>query len=56
MVAGDYPETVLKTVDKYVPKSQCFMGNRHLKSEEQLSSSYISRKNPPSIDENYSAE
>lgn len=36
MVAGDFPETVMKTVDKYVPKSQCLFYNRPVKSEEKL--------------------
>lgn len=36
MVAGDFPETVMKTVDKYVPKSQCLYYNRQARSEEKI--------------------
>lgn len=41
MVAGDFPETVMKTVDKFVPKNQCLFYNRQLKSEEKLSKSNL---------------
>lgn len=45
MVAGDFPEAVMKTVDKYVPKSNClFYSSRHTKSDERQS--YFSAKNP----------
>lgn len=56
MVAGDYPETVLITVDKCVPKRQCLIVNRRLKSEERLSKSYLSGRNTFSTDEDYLAE
>lgn len=38
MVAGDFPETVMKAVDKYVPQSQCLFYNRQSNIEDQLSS------------------
>jgi len=30
MVAGDFPETVMTKVDKYVPKSQCLFYNNQV--------------------------
>lgn len=44
MVAGDFPETVMKAVDKYVPKSNCLLYSNHLKSEEH-NKSYLSTEN-----------
>jgi len=43
MVAGDFPETVMKTVDKYVPKSQCLFYKRHLKGDENLNQLSVGR-------------
>ncbi|XP_025191306.1 sperm-associated antigen 6-like [Melanaphis sacchari] len=51
MVAGDFPETVMKTVDKYVPQSDCLFFNRQLKSDEQLHKSYTTIKTPLSGEE-----
>ncbi|XP_029341517.1 sperm-associated antigen 6-like [Acyrthosiphon pisum] len=51
MVAGDFPETVMKTVDKYVPQSECLFFNRQLKSDEQLHKSYSTSKTPLSGEE-----
>ncbi|XP_027841252.1 sperm-associated antigen 6-like [Aphis gossypii] len=51
MVAGDFPETVMKTVDKYVPQSDCIFFNRQLKSDEQLHKSYSTPKTPLSGEE-----
>lgn len=53
MLAGDFPETVMKTVDKYVPQNQCLFYNQQLKSEqlkseELLSKSQSSKKQWPS--------
>lgn len=47
MVAGDFPETVMKTVDKYVPKSNCLLYNHQLNSDE-LNKSHSSAKYPVS--------
>lgn len=44
MLVGDFPETVMKTVDKYVPQSQCLFYDQHLKSEELLSKPQSSKK------------
>lgn len=38
MVAGDFPETVMKTVDKYVPKSECKLYNNKDQFWETISS------------------
>jgi len=32
MIAGDIPESVLKKLDKYVPKSQCLLYDTDIKS------------------------
>lgn len=53
MIAGDFPEAVMKAVDKYVPKSQCLFYNRQLKSEEQLSKSSFSAKHQLSGEESF---
>jgi len=53
MVAGDFPETVMKTVDKYVPQSECLFFNRQLKSDEQLHKSYSTSKTPLSGEESF---
>ncbi|VVC36511.1 Armadillo-type fold,Armadillo,Armadillo-like helical [Cinara cedri] len=42
LVAGDFPEAVMKTVDKYVPKSQCLFYN----NEDQIRRSSSSVKKP----------
>lgn len=36
MVAGDFPEAVMKKVDKYVPQGQCLFENRQPKDEKIL--------------------
>lgn len=43
MVAGDFPEKIMKTVDTYVPKSRCLFNN----NEDKLQKSLLSAKNPP---------
>lgn len=53
MLSGEFPETVMKTVDKYVPQSQCLFYNRHLKSDEGLDKSYVSSKKQLSGDESF---
>lgn len=53
MVAGDFPETFMKTVDKYVPQSECLFFNRQLKSDEQLQKSYSTSKTPLSGEESF---
>lgn len=53
MVAGDFPETVMKTVDKYVPQSECLFYNRQLKSDDQMQKSYTTTKTPLSGEESF---
>lgn len=34
MITGGYPESIMKTVDKYVPNSQSILYSGQLKTEE----------------------
>lgn len=51
MVAGDLPESIMKAVDKYVPKNQCLAHDRNLKNEEQLNEFNVEMGNPSSSSE-----
>lgn len=53
MLAGDNSETTMKSMDKYVPPSQCLFYNYHLKSQELLNTSSMSGKTHSSGDESY---
>lgn len=44
MLAGNFPETVMKTVDKYEPQSKCLFYNRNLTSKESQKKSESSKK------------
>lgn len=36
MVAGDIPESILKKVDKYVPKNQCLLHDHTIKDNNSF--------------------